>query len=192
MKTIEMKMLIAVITLLAGFLPNSPMPAGSTDSSPAVTETQEDEIDPEEMFKIQHNANKANDLLYKSFEWGEGDYIYPDDFAGTFIDFDTLHVLVTDKSAVSRYEKLLADYSEYVTFDIVKYSYNELFALNEKCVKELEDNNFSITLYYVDVDKNKGVITVLFEDYDKASAYAASHFDGDKIEIAGGEYIVPV
>ncbi|MDE6133504.1 MAG: hypothetical protein K2G04_09070 [Oscillospiraceae bacterium] len=101
-------------------------------------------------------------------------------------------MLLTDKSAVPKYSNLLADYSEYVTFDIVKYSYNDLCALNEKCVKELADNDFSVTEYFVSVDKNKGVITVLSEDYEKAAAYAASHFDSDKTEIAGGEYVVPV
>lgn len=101
-------------------------------------------------------------------------------------------MLLTGKSAVPKYNKLLADYSEYVTFDIVKYSYNELGALNEKCVKELTDNNFSVTTYYVDVEKNKGVITVLSEEYEKASAYAASHFDVDTIEIVGEKYVVPV
>lgn len=147
------------------------------------------EIDPVEMSYIQRNASMANQKLYESFDF-KNDYIYPKDFAGTFVDFDKLHVLVTRRSAVNKYRELLADYSKYVTFDIVKYSYNELAALNEKCVKELEDNNFSITMFYVDVDKNKGVITVLEDEYEKAAAYAAEHFDGDMIEIEGGQYVV--
>lgn len=150
------------------------------------------EIDPEEMSYIQYNAIMVNQKLSESFGWKNGGYIYPKDFAGTFVDFDKLHVLVTSRSAVNKYRELLADYSKYVTFDIVKYSYNELYALNEKCVKELEDNNFSVTEYYVDVDKNKGVIAVLEDEYEKAAAYAAAHFDGDKIEIEGRQYVVPV
>lgn len=190
MKTIEINVFIAIIILLTGFFANKSIPADSTDSNPSVTETQTSEIDPEEMFEIQRNASKANQQLYESFEWVEDDYIYPDDFAGTFIDFDTLHVLVTDKAAIEKYSKLLSNYSKSVTFDVVKYSYNELYSLNEKCVKDLQDNNFSVTGYYVDVEKNKGVIEILSKEYDKASAYAASHFDSDMIEIEKGEYAV--
>lgn len=190
MKAIEIKVLISIVMLLAGMLANKSVPVGSTDRNPAVTETQTDDIDPEEMSYIQYKAIKANDFLYESFEWGESDYIYPDDFAGTYIDYDTLHVLLTDKSAIPKYSKLLADYSEYVTFDIVKYSYNELYALNEKCFNELKDNNFSVTGCYVDVKKNRGIVEVLPEDLEKAVAYAAEHFDGDNIEIEGGQYVV--
>lgn len=147
------------------------------------------DIAPEKMFAIQRNAVDANELLYKSFDF-KNDYIYPDDFAGTFIDFDTLHVLVTDETTIENYRKLLSGYSKNVTFDVVKYSYNELKALTDKCAEELLDNNFSVTGYYVDVTKNKGVIEVLTKEYDKASAYAASNFDSDMIEIEKGSYAV--
>lgn len=145
------------------------------------------DIAPEKMSGIQKNACDANEALYNSFDF-KNDYIYPDDFAGTFIDFDTLHVLVTDEAAVEKYRKLLSGYSRSVTFDVVKYSYNELKTLTDKCVKNLQDNNFSVTGYYVDVEKNKGVIEVLSKEYGKAFAYAASRFDSDKIELVKGEY----
>ena len=154
-----------------------------------VKKSRADEIAPEKMSAIQKNACDANETLYNSFDF-KNDYIYPNDFAGTFIDFDTLHVLVTDEAAVENYRKLLSNYSKYVTFDIVKYSYKELKKLTDKCAEELLDNNFSVTGYYVDVTKNKGVIDVLSEDYDKASAYAASKFDSDMIEIEKGSYAV--
>ncbi|MDE6133503.1 MAG: hypothetical protein K2G04_09065 [Oscillospiraceae bacterium] len=69
MKTIEIKVLITIIMLLAGMLANKSAPVGSTDGNSAVTETQTDDIDPEEAPDIRYNARKANDLLYASFEW---------------------------------------------------------------------------------------------------------------------------
>lgn len=148
------------------------------------------EIAPEKMFAIQKNACDASQLIYGSFEWGENDYIYPDDFADMFIDFDTLHVLVTDEAAIEKYSKLLSDYSKIVIYDVVKYSYNELKTVTDKCAEELLDNNLSVTGYGVDVKKNKGVIDVLEEDYDKAVAYVAANFDSDMIEIEKGKYVV--
>ena len=152
-----------------------------------VKKSRADKIAPEKMSALQYNACNANEALYNSFEF-KNDYIYPDDFAGTFIDFDTLHVLVTDEAAVEKYRELLSDYSKYVTFDVVKYSYKELKKLTDKCAKELMDNNFSVTCWYVDVEENKGVIAVLSKEYGKVTAYTASRFDSDRIKIVNGEY----
>ena len=51
------------------------------------------------IFEIQRKACEAHELLYSSFGWEET-YIYPNDFGGDFIDYDTLHIQVTNEEAI--------------------------------------------------------------------------------------------
>ncbi len=116
------------------------------------------------MFDIQEEACLANEKVYNSFEWDET-YIYPGNFAGTYIDYDTLHVLVTDEEGKQYFEKLLSEY-KCIKIDIVNYSYNYLYEYAEKIYEE--NYEYNILAYGVDVIKNKAFIDVLTEEYDKA------------------------
>lgn len=107
---------------------------GQFDSSVENIENVTDNI-----FEIQRRACEAHELLYSSFGWNET-YIYPDNFAGDYIDYDTLHIQVTSNSAINYYEALLSDYSDAVVYDIVDYSYNELFDEAENYARSIEND----------------------------------------------------
>lgn len=122
----------------------------------------------EDMFVIQAEACSANEKLYESFEWCET-YIYPQSFAGTFIDYDTLHVLVTDKSAMNYYIEILSGY-QCVEYDIVDYSYNELYTDIERTAESLPEE-IEIVSYGVDIVKNKAFICVMQDSFAVAKSY---------------------
>ena len=52
-----------------------------------------DNTDSDKMFLLQREACMAHEVLCNSFGWN-GSYIYPEEFAGAFIDYDTLHILI--------------------------------------------------------------------------------------------------
>lgn len=132
---------------------------GQFDSSVENIENVTDNI-----FEIQRRACEAHELLYSSFGWNET-YIYPDNFAGDYIDYDTLHIQVTSNSAINYYEALLSDYSDAVVYDIVDYSYNELFDEAENYARSIE-NDYGVVSFGVDVTNNKGMVNVIATDYE--------------------------
>ena len=117
----------------------------------------------ENMFVIQREAVEANDVLFSNFEWDDG-YVYPEDFGGTYIDYDTLHILLTSFEEVHWYEDLLSNYKK-IKYDLVEYSYNELYSEAEGIVDNL-DFQFVVS-YGVDVKTNRGFIGVLEDHYDE-------------------------
>ncbi len=133
---------------------------GQYDSTVENIETVTDNI-----FEIQRKACEAHELLYLSFGWDET-YIYPDDFGGDFIDYDTLHVQVTDESAIDYYKNLLVNYESNVVFDVVEYSYNELQVATNNIAEEIK-GDYNVVSYGVCMSKNKGTIEVLKSDYEK-------------------------
>lgn len=135
-----------------------------------------------DIFEIQLEALRANDELFCSFDWSDG-YVYPEDFAGTFIDYDTLHVMLTSYDNIEKYNKILENYSK-VTFDLANYSYVELFQNVKNTAENCLDID-SLTSYGVDVRNNIGFIGVLKEYYDYASNYSS-----DKISIVIKEPVV--
>ncbi|MDE6853204.1 MAG: S1 family peptidase [Lachnospiraceae bacterium] len=132
---------------------------GQYDSTVENIETVTDNI-----FEIQRRACEAHELLYSSFGWNET-YIYPDNFAGDYIDYDTLHVQVTDEKAIDYYKDLLSEYSDAVVYDIVDYSYNELFGETENFVASI-DEDYGVVSFGVDVTQNKGLVNVIATDYE--------------------------
>ena len=138
----------------------------------------------DDIFEIQRRACEAHELLYASFDWNET-YIYPDDFAGDFIDYDTLHVQVTDETAIDYYKDLLSEYSDAVVYDIVDYSYNELQQFTQNYAEELE-HEYEIISYCVDVKNNQCEIDVLRTDFAEVLALTndIATYDGNNINIS--------
>lgn len=135
--------------------------AFGVDSSKVRASDKDTEVDIENMFKIQEEACLANEAIYASFDWDKT-FVYPDDFAGNYIDYDTLHVQVTSKEAIENYKPLLEGY-DCVCYDVVEHSYNELYKLAESVVDSLPDRKAFVE-YYVDIKENKAVVCIL-EDY---------------------------
>lgn len=160
MKRIKITLSI-VLSLIIAF-------AFGVDSSKAQAKEKDRDAEIEEMFKIQEAACVANELIYASFEWDET-YVYPDDFAGNYIDYDTLHVQVTSEEAIEHYKTLLEGY-DCVCYDVVKHSYNELYYLAESVVDSLPDKK-AFAKYYVDIKENKAVVCILKEYKDKVKEF---------------------
>jgi len=154
------------------------------DSSKVQASDKDAEIDIEEMFKIQEEACLANEAIYASFDWDKT-FVYPDDFAGNYIDYDTLHVQVTSKEAIENYKPLLEGY-DCVCYDVVKNSYNELLELAESAVDALPCREAFVE-YYVDIKENKAVLCILEKYRSKIKEYLFT--DGNLKITFSDEYI---
>lgn len=116
----------------------------------------------------QRNAVIANELLYETFERTPFGYVYPSNFAGTYIENNILHILWTDLNEKQQqfYDNLFADYNGYYSYKIVEYSYAELQELCEKTYDEIK-TQVQVTGYGVDVLSNRAKIGVAEHDYKK-------------------------
>ncbi len=106
---------------------------------------------------MQEHAVRANDKIVDSFSWGkDGMCIYPDDFAGTYVDGQILKVYVKDLNENSEeyYISLVEDEAKYVQLISVPYSRNELQAVVDEIAKELIQMNIPVFSYCVDVVNN--------------------------------------
>ena len=118
----------------------------------------------EEIMEKQRPAVEAHGKLYSSFKWDDG-YVYPSDFSGDYIDEYELHIKVTNKEAIEKYQDLLSDCKNFV-FEIAEYSYGELLSNVKKHVNILK-KNYDIVSYGVNVRSNRGTISIISSDYDK-------------------------
>ncbi len=114
--------------------------------------------------KLQANAVLANEAVYASFDFDK-DYVYPDDFAGTYIDYDILYVAVTGQQAIDRYAEI-TDRSPFVRFVVVNNSYNCLMDCVREYAASIKDD-YRVTSYGVDAEKNAGVISLDPDDYER-------------------------
>lgn len=126
--------------------------------------------------ELKGNATTAYQALIRTFPLtDEGEYIYPDDFAGAWRDGMNLCVALTsdDEKTVEKYRSILKGYDG-VTFEKVKYSMNELLDLQEAAYDFLKED-YEIVSYFTDVESNKAVLEVIPSDVDKAkqSLYSA-------------------
>lgn len=120
----------------------------------------------------QDKAVKAGEIIFGSFDKGPESFIYPDDYAGEYIDADNkLHLMITTEDAKDRYALLLKDYADIVVYEIVEYSFNDLMAEAEEIVSGLPINAW--VSYGVDTDANMAHIaitvdgeTLVTEKYD--------------------------
>lgn len=125
----------------------------------------------EQMMALQSNAVAANELLSASFKISQnGTITYPDSFGGCYIDIDKLCVLVTgmDDLTLDYYRNIFGSYVEYVTFQKVDYSYNELSEESEVLAKSISRNGISVNCYYVSEVDNEIIIGVDSNDYNTA------------------------
>ena len=116
------------------------------------------------MAKIQANAVLANEAVYASFDF-DTDYVYPDDFAGTYIDYDILYVAVTDQQAIERYAEI-TKHSPFVRYAVVSKSYNYLKNRVQEYVTSIKDE-YRVKSYGVDSRRNIGMIMLDPEDYER-------------------------
>ena len=149
----------------------------------------------ESMISIQRDACLAHEKLFDSFEWEET-YIYPEDFAGDYIEYNILYIQVTNEQAVSHYKELLKDYEEVIEFEIVENSYEDLYNETEAFAKELS-RDYGVVSYTVDVKENKGLVNVIASDYEAVmndtgvmSAYTNRKSESNLLIEAVDNYVV--
>ncbi len=114
--------------------------------------------------KLQANAVLANEAVYASFDFDK-DYVYPDDFAGTYIEYDILYVAVTDQQAIDRYAEITKR-SPFVRYAVVNNSYNYLTDCVREYAASIKDD-YRVKSCGVDARNNKGVIKLEPGDYER-------------------------
>lgn len=123
----------------------------------------------ENLIDLQRNAVMANEVILQSLPRNNyGEFIYPDDWAGDWIDEDTLVIMLTDISPehTAKYESMLGKFSQYVRFEVADYSYNYLVEQAEIYVENLpETSDIAVSGYYISVMDNEIVIGVTPESY---------------------------
>lgn len=108
---------------------------------------------------IQYEATHAYAALSATFGvTDDGATIYPDDYAGAWIDGADLHVALTslDASATAKYDEIFNGF-DCVMYEEAEYSLNELQEIEDSIFKVLSEN-YEVTAYYTEVDTNKIII----------------------------------
>ena len=106
---------------------------------------------------IQENAVAANECLNQAFgQTANGSIIFPEDYAGAYINGGHLVLLLTNTSeeATEKYRNWAGKYSSCLTFKKVKYSYNELSEKLDPIVEKLKEDGYEVTSSAVSETEN--------------------------------------
>lgn len=105
----------------------------------------------------QENAVAANECLNQAFgQTANGSIIFPEDYAGAYINGGHLVLLLTNTSeeATEKYRNWAGEYSSCLTFKKVKYSYNELSEKLDPIVEKLKEDGYEVTSSAVSETEN--------------------------------------
>ncbi len=117
--------------------------------------------------KSQLQAQDALASLTNTFEISKsGEYIYPDDFAGTWYDDGILHVVVTDEHGISDYKEILKDH-DCVEYELARFSLNELSDIQKKLSGDMQSIEGLVT---IGVDQKHNKIRLGVCDIEKNGA----------------------
>ena len=111
----------------------------------------------------QENAVAAYELLDRAFGYDDLGYtLFPDDYAGSYIEGDKLVLLLTDVSEETqkKYKTWAAQYAGVLVFKEAEYSFNSLNDMSDTMYKDLEDKGYTITEYCVSEMTNSIVISI--------------------------------
>lgn len=125
-----------------------------------------------------------------SVAWAEKGYdMYPEYVGGVyFADNGNLVVALCDDTDAHRNEvKNLSGAPEVVEFATVKYSYDELYAVQEEIMYNCDNGNYNFLVNFASIaeDKNLVEVSVGSSELAVAESYFASIY-GDKVSIYGG------
>lgn len=129
--------------------------------------------------EIQSPALRAYQNLWNSFEKNElGEPIYPDEYAGEYINGDKLVIMLVNptQEQIDDYIRRAQD-KEHLVFENARYSLNYLNAFNELAF-ELLNQGYQISSFGVDRKANSFFISVLSEDYDRLSKQLSVSLQG--------------
>lgn len=132
----------------------------------------------------QINATKAYKKLSELFSVSDnGATIYPEKYAGSWIDGSNLVIAVTEKSEIDYYKDFLSEY-DCVEFVVKKYSLRELDVFKRQIANTLRNNTTDVNSYYTDVKENK---VVFYVGDDAADTTAIKNSVVNNIDVARAE-----
>lgn len=144
----------------------------------------------------QENAAAAYDLLDRAFGHDEiGNTLFPDDYAGAYIDGDRLVLLLTDtdENTLARYRAWVGEYADSLTFQKAEYSYRQLQDGLEAIRQELDDNGCRWWAYYVSETANTAVIEIAagqgIDTRELATALSDKYGIPVSIEVLDGGFV---
>ena len=112
---------------------------------------------------LQEKALAAYELLDRAFGHDDLGYtLFPDDYAGAFVEGDKLVLLLTDigEETQERYKAWAAEYADALVFRKAEYSYNALNDAETRILRDLEDAGHTMTQAYVSETTNRIVISI--------------------------------
>ena len=119
-------------------------------------------IDGENLVLLLTNTDSKTVEKYRTWtdEYAIGNITFPDDFAGARIEEDKLVLSLTDTTAENKakYIRWAGDYADYLLFENVEYSYNQLMNAAIDVTNTLKESGYQITQYYVSEINNEVVL----------------------------------
>lgn len=110
--------------------------------------------------KMQEEATEAYSELRSLFGVSEsGEDVFPDDYAGAWIEDNDLIVGLTSLESVEKYDVVLSEF-DCVQYVEMEYSLNELYELRDEMYEQVKDD-IDISCFYVHVAGNNIVYEVL-------------------------------
>jgi len=159
-------LLSGIIMLTVSAVSSTPQTDDTVSNEEPIIAEPGNEISDEELanfMELKQPAITAHEEFQEKLVWDDelGDYLYPDTFAGAYLDKETfkLCVALTDCSAQvkAEYDKFFSDPSV-ITYVEANYSYNDLLEVKEE-IKSSYDNYACIG-----ISQSKNVVRVGFSD----------------------------
>ena len=114
---------------------------------------------------IDKGVALANEAIYESFSYrNDGTWIYPDEFAGTYLEDGELVIGLTSlsKENLDKYYKLVAEHTEKVRFSEKLHSIGELSHLGDEIASYLITNGCR-PVGYCTIDKENNLLFQISE-----------------------------
>ena len=138
---------------------------------------------------LQESALFSVQSMYSNFEKEDNEFIYPEEFAGEYLENDELVICLTDVSdELQQKYKEWCDSYEKITFVKVKYSLNALNS-QRNSFDQLNDK-YKLVAYGVDVKTNSVFVQVEDKDYDNLEQYITRTRSSIPVNISVSEPII--
>ena len=138
----------------------------------------------------QENAIKAYNDLVGSFEVGEfGQYIYPDEYCGAWIEEDHLVIALTDLEKIGEYTSLLGLSGSFVDFTQMEHSLNDLLDLKQFISDDLVET-YGIQTSFIAVEEDKNRLCVGIKK-DQINSIQVSDYDIYPLYFMDMDQVVP-
>lgn len=123
------------------------------------------------LFSEQKEAVVAHNLLMSYF-FGSG-YNYPEWFGGCYIKENKLYIKLVSPSdeEMKNISQILAPIDNVIVYENAEMSMSELQEYADKTAKELMENDYEVTFWYVDSFTGNIIISVLEKDYEAVTKW---------------------